>query len=277
MDNLVSIIVPVYNTEKYLDACINSILNQTYTNLEIILVDDGSTDNSGKLLDEFAGKDKRIKVIHQKNAGQSAARNVGIRYANGDFVSFIDGDDEISPDFIKELLAVYNSRTILSVCGMHYKRVVQQSANDVYINPLRNKKPRESFKAYILHLLAIDGRMYSSVNKLYRTKFVKSLKFDETLNFAEDTKFVLDYLALAEEEVPGGAIKFVLEPLYIYNSGTETSTMKKVATTWANWQNSYEDLKMWLGSKPEIEESFWLRMVYLRWRGSNLKQIIKNR
>lgn len=277
MDNLVSVIVPIYNTEKYLENCINSILNQSYKNLEIILVDDGSTDNSGKIADEFAKKDQRIKVIHQKNAGQSAARNVGIRQANGDYISFVDSDDEINMDYVKELLAVYNNHTILSVCGMHYKRLKQQSANDVYINYLRGKKSRESFKAYVLYLFAIDGRMYSSVNKLYRTKIVKSLRFDESLNFAEDTKFVLDYLALVTENIPGGVIKFVLEPLYIYNSGTETSTMKTVATDWANWQNSYKNFKEWLGPKPTKFEDFWLRMVYLRWRISHLKQTIKNR
>lgn len=277
MDNLISIIIPIYNTEKYLEKCVESVRGQSYQNLEIILVDDGSTDNSGKLADDFAAKDKRIKVIHQKNAGQSAARNAGIRQAKGDFVSFVDSDDEIAPDFIKELLAVYNNHTVLSVCGINYRNLKRQVADDVYINPLRNKKSHESFRAYILYLLAVDGRMYSSVNKLYRTKFVKSLKFDEKLNFAEDTKFVLDYLALATEDVPDGMIKFVLEPLYIYNSGTETSTMKTVVVEWANWQKSYENLKVWLGPNLNLEENFWLRAVYLRWRGSNLKQIIKNR
>ena len=99
MNSKVSIVVPIYNTEKYLKKCLDSIINQTYENLEIILVDDGSTDNSGKIIDDYAKKDSRIKAIHQKNAGQSTARNNGIKKATGKYISFIDGDDEIKPTF----------------------------------------------------------------------------------------------------------------------------------------------------------------------------------
>lgn len=89
----ISVIVPVYNVEKYLSKCINSILDQTHKNLEIILIDDGSTDNSGKLCDEYYNKDKRIKVIHQKNGGLSVARNSGLEIATGEYIMFIDSDD----------------------------------------------------------------------------------------------------------------------------------------------------------------------------------------
>lgn len=95
---LVSIIVPVYNVEKYLKKCIQSIINQTYKNLEIILVDDGSSDNSGKICDKFAQKDNRIKVIHKINGGQADARNAGLDVMSGEWVSFIDSD------FCKSLL-----------------------------------------------------------------------------------------------------------------------------------------------------------------------------
>ena len=271
MDSKVSIIVPIYNNVKYLDKCLDSILAQTYPNLEIILIDDGSTDDSGKIADIYAKKDKRIKVKHQKNAGQSAARNAGIKLASGEFISFVDSDDMITPDFISSLLQIFSSKVSLSVCGIHYKYLNKSSSKDVYINslPARN---RQSKKAYILKLLAIDGRMYSSVNKLYRADVIKKhdLKFDETINFAEDTKFVLDYLKHAT-----GEIAFVLEPSYIYNSGTENSTMKSVATNWANWQNSYHNLRAWLGAKPSLSEKFWLHLVHLRWRISHKKQVAK--
>ena len=95
MNELVSIIVPIYNLEKYVRFCIESIVRQTYFRMEIILVDDGSTDLSGQICDEFAAMDSRIKVIHQKNGGLSAARNTGLEYSNGEKVFFIDGDDII--------------------------------------------------------------------------------------------------------------------------------------------------------------------------------------
>lgn len=270
-DNLkkskVSIIVPIYNTEKYLSSCIDSITNQTHTNLEIILVDDGSTDNSGKIADEHARKDKRIKVIHQKNQGQSSARNTGLVKATGNYISFVDSDDEIKKSFIADLLSGFSdNNTSLSVCGIHYKRLKSHSSSDVYINPLRLRRNKESFKAYILYLLAVDGRMYSSVNKLYRADIAKKLQFDKSLNFAEDTKFVLDYLKKAPSQPA-----FILKPLYIYNFGTETSTMHTVSASWSNWQTSYTNLKSWLGQNPTIKEKFWLHTVHLRWRVSHFR------
>ena len=99
----ISIIVPVYNVEKYLKYCVNSILSQTYKNFEIILVDDGSTDSSGKMCDDFASKDNRIKVIHKKNGGLSSARNEALKIASGDYIGFIDSDDCIVPDFYEYL------------------------------------------------------------------------------------------------------------------------------------------------------------------------------
>ena len=95
MSALISVVVPVYNAEKYLDKCIQSIINQKYSNLEIILVDDGSKDNSLELCKKYAESDKRIKVIHKENEGVSTARNSGIEVASGDFIAFIDSDDYI--------------------------------------------------------------------------------------------------------------------------------------------------------------------------------------
>lgn len=104
----ISIIVPIYNVEKYIRRCIESILNQTYTNFELILIDDGSTDSSGVICDEYANKDNRIKVIHKENGGLSSARNAGLDIATGEYISFVDGDDYIAEDMIEKL---YNSIT----------------------------------------------------------------------------------------------------------------------------------------------------------------------
>lgn len=263
----ITIIVPIYNVAKYLPTCIDSIINQTYTNLEILLIDDGSTDDSGKIAKSYAEKDSRIKYFHQQNSGQSSARNLGLKKATGEYISFIDADDEITPDFIANLVKPFkDSKIILSVCGIHFKKLQTGSSSDSYTNEIRGKKPHESFKAYVLYLLTIDGRMYSSVNKLYLANIATKLQFDPNLNFAEDTKFVLDYLSQTS-----GNIAFVNKALYIYNYGTETSTMKKTSAVWQNWQNSYQNLKSWLGPNTSIRERFWLHAVRLRWRISFIR------
>lgn len=103
---VLSVIIPVYNVEKYLDECVNSIVNQSYKNLEIILVDDGSTDKSGAICDEWRNKDSRIKVVHKANAGSGYARNSGIEVAEGDFVAFVDSDDFIDKDMYQDLMSI---------------------------------------------------------------------------------------------------------------------------------------------------------------------------
>lgn len=265
---LISIIVPIYNTAKYLPRCIDSILNQTYKNLEIILIDDGSTDNSGQLADKYAKNDKRIKVVHQKNGGQSTARNTGIQMAKGEYINFIDSDDEIEPNFVEELFNLYSPKTSVTVCGHQYRRLKENTSKNLYQSPLRPRRKHESKKAYVLQLLAKDGRMYSCNNKLFRTTIIKehSLTFDQKLNFAEDTKFVLDYLKYAK-----GEIAYTPKPLYIYNFGTDTSTVKTSSTKWQNWQTSYQNLKSWLGPNPNPQEKFWLRIIHLRWHISYLR------
>lgn len=102
--DLISVIVPIYKVEAYLNRCVESIVRQTYTELEIILVDDGSPDGCPALCDEWAGKDKRIKVIHKSNGGLSDARNAGMRAAEGNYISFVDSDDWIAPEFYRLLL-----------------------------------------------------------------------------------------------------------------------------------------------------------------------------
>ncbi len=103
MTPLISVIIPVYNVEKYIQASISSIIEQSYKNIEIILVNDGSTDESGRICDTFAEKDSRIRVIHKANSGVSAARNTGIEAASGDYICFVDSDDYVTPDYVKHM------------------------------------------------------------------------------------------------------------------------------------------------------------------------------
>lgn len=119
MTELVSVIVPVYNVEKYVGECIESLMSQSYENIEIILVDDGSTDSSGQLCDEYAQKDKRIKVIHKENGGLSDARNVGIDSAAGMYYSFVDGDDFLAEETISQMISgMKEEKCDIAVCNM---------------------------------------------------------------------------------------------------------------------------------------------------------------
>ena len=115
---MISVIIPIYNVEKYLCRCLDSIISQSYKDLEIILVDDGSPDNSPSICDSYARNDNRIKVIHKTNGGLSAARNTGLKYAMGDFISFIDSDDYIEPkmyEILFNLITKFDSD--ISMCG----------------------------------------------------------------------------------------------------------------------------------------------------------------
>ena len=127
---LISVIVPVYNVEDYLAQCIGSIRRQTYANLEIILVDDGSTDGSGRLCDGFAQKDARVRAVHQQNSGVSAARNAGLDMAKGDYLYFLDGDDWALETMVEETVSIMEAGGYdLCAWGMN---IVQEGAEDIY-------------------------------------------------------------------------------------------------------------------------------------------------
>lgn len=169
---LISVIIPVYNVEKYLDKCVQSVADQTYNHLEIILVDDGSSDSCPRKCDEWASKDSRIKVIHKTNGGLSDARNMGLSYANGDFVSFIDSNDFIEKRMYEILLnAALNNKVDVSACRIRrYKNGVYKKIKQfVYKNQYSND-------AYIRDLLLrrVDC---ASWNKLYSRKFISDSKF----------------------------------------------------------------------------------------------------
>lgn len=172
-DELVSVVVPMYNVEKYLERCIQSILVQSYENLQIILIDDGSTDESGYIADKWNQKDKRIHVIHQSNAGLSAARNCGIKQAKGDYILFVDSDDWIHPQMIQEMIQEINDNTIVS-CGM-------MVADDHKAEPIpwfKRKKILSSTEA--LDYL-IDNTLFTShvVRNLYPIRVFDDIDFPD--------------------------------------------------------------------------------------------------
>ncbi len=168
---LISVIVPVYNVEKYIAACVDSILAQTYTNLEILLVDDGSTDSSGALCDEYARRDVRVRVIHQENGGLSDARNTGMQSAQGTYFAFVDSDDFIAGDYIAYLYGMIEKHHAqIAVCG--YQKVYPGDENSCYGTQTDKHNSVNSEKVYrteegLRQLLYQRGMITSAWGRLF--------------------------------------------------------------------------------------------------------------
>lgn len=192
MEKLISIIIPIYNVEEYLKRSIEYIINQTYRNLEIILVDDGSTDNSGKICDEYGLKDNRIKVIHKKNGGQASAINVALDIAKGDYIGFSDPDDYINKDFYKnlyELAEKYN--TDITECSM-IKIKEEENKEKVYLEEFEIKDEDIEFYDGIGGLQKLFGSDFAEyletivkVNKIYKKDIFKNVRFSEVRIYEE--------------------------------------------------------------------------------------------
>ena len=178
----ISIIVPVYNTEKYITRCINSILEQTFENWELLLIDDGSRDSSGKICDIFQKKDSRIKVIHKKNEGVSIARNLGITLSKGNYITFVDSDDWIDKDYLELMyIAIKKMNVDILVTGCVYEKENKRE------NPFKIGKPEvfSKNKAQI-EFLKQDKFIWSIYDKLYNKNLFNKYRFNVNLKIAED-------------------------------------------------------------------------------------------
>ena len=194
---VISVIVPVYNAEKYLRECLDSIVNQTYKNIEIILVDDGSTDGSGAICDEYADKDVRIKVYHIPNGGVSNARNLGIDNANGEYLMFVDSDDEVSRDCIEKLYCAieYKEQDLVigNFCDVYENRKIIQHENLSIIGNLQDD--------YANIRILLQGPW----GKLYRSEILKKnkIRFRVDISLTEDQIFNYDFLKKASSRWRG--------------------------------------------------------------------------
>ena len=173
MHDLISVIIPVYKVEKYLCRCVDSVLEQTYTNMEIILVDDGSPDNCPVMCDEYARQDSRVKVIHQENAGLSGARNAGIDMAQGQWLAFVDSDDYLAADFLERLYqACVDTGSSLSVCRWEY--VHGETIPEHGTGETRVYTGREM----LANLYVPDGSYFVVAwNKLYRKELFEDIRY----------------------------------------------------------------------------------------------------
>lgn len=180
----VSVIIPVYNAEKYLSKCIDSILNQTLSDLELILVDDGSPDNSGAICDEYAIKDSRVKVFHQKNGGVCSARNKGLSMATGEYISFVDSDDYLECNALEELYNDIITHNADVSCGLMVgdsNQGVSNLKNGVYEVWSGSDAIKEAL---------LDNRFtYSSCAKLYKRALLNDIRFEEGRKIHEDSFF----------------------------------------------------------------------------------------
>ncbi len=189
---LISVIVPVYKVEQYLDRCVQSIVDQTYKNLEIILVDDGSPDNCPAMCDAWAEKDSRIRVIHKENGGAASARNKGLDLHRGAYVTFVDADDWIDPQMIA-ILAENIEHYGADISGCWYS----EDGADGSVKPvdLKVQRPLYQTKEPLKDFFCDDLFYYLLVwSKLYKSSLIAEVRFDETLNTCEDVMFMYSVL-----------------------------------------------------------------------------------
>jgi glycosyltransferase involved in cell wall biosynthesis len=254
---MISVIIPVYNVNHYLDECVQSVVAQICQNWECILVDDGSTDGSGRICDEWGEKDGRIRVFHQENGGVSRARNKGMEEAKGDYVVFVDSDDWLGQEHLEKLLdapqadLVVSGVTQLGTNGTNL--AYRPSCNKTFT---LNEESLEDFVALNRKFL-----LYAPYVKLYKTSILRSnhICFPVDCNYGEDLQFNLKYLQYVK------TITLVEDASYYYRRGSETLSTKKRSNQfyqdydqWKMLQRFYKERSLWLKpSKELLYERLW--------------------
>ena len=264
MNPLISVIVPVYNVEKYLNRCIDSILNQTFKQIEIILVDDGSTDNSPIICDEYCDRYENIKVIHKKNNRVAAARNDGVKIATGKYIALVDSDDWIEPNMLEEM---YNKaeefHTDITMCdfrkvGVESKYTVSQPIREGYYD--RNMIETELFPCLIMFENIEFPPTISNCTCLFRRKFIieHNLFYDENIHYCEDSIF-------GSKAMYNANGFYYMKNRYFYNyfynpnSTTSTCNMKK----WDSYLIINDRLKEYFkDSKFDFSRQIKINMLY---------------
>ncbi|EGO8248310.1 glycosyltransferase, partial [Enterococcus faecalis] len=247
----ISIIVPVYNVEKYLEKCVRSILAQTFTDFELILVDDGSPDSSGAMCDQFAEQDQRVKVIHKENGGLSDARNAGIEIATGEYLGFVDSDDYIADDMYELLYTnIVKEDADLSICGIY----------DVY----EGKEPVEKQQQYIVldkvaaMKMILEAKVVSvhAVNKLYKKEIFEDIRYPVGM-ITEDGAVILSILEHTEKIVIDTQQKYY----YFHRANSISSNLfsKKDLDTINVWK---ENEKYILDQYPELSNVVHTRVCW---------------
>ena len=257
---IVSVIVTVYNVENFLPRCLNSILSQTFTDFELLLIDDGSTDNSGRMCDDSVASDRRIKVVHKHNGGSSSARNVGLDLAQGDYIAFIDSDDWVEPRFLEELVGKANAETDIVICEFSHefknRTVITDNSliMDGKIPYLRNQ---------------IFCGFTSACNKLFKRQLIKALRF-EPMRYSEDFIFSIKALCMAQN------IEYVNESLYHYDRTNESSVMHQYPADLHACLNRCDTMMMQFFKEQGIFEEVKQEM-YWRILRNNKELVLNNK
>ena len=234
---MISVIVPVYNSEKYLKTCIESILNQTYKNLEILLIDDGSTDDSLQIVKSYAEKDIRIKVLTKENGGQSSARNLGLDKASGHYISFIDSDDEISSDAYENAMNIFSNDSSLDI--VQFPVYMNYGLPSQYLNT-KAKKTILGTDNILREWITTNNISWIVCNKIFKKSIFEDLRFEKM--YYEDNYMVAEIM----EKI--SALQITETGIYYYhhrqNSTTTTahSMQKELDTQKVNFK-IYEILK----------------------------------
>lgn len=219
MNNLISIIVPVYKVEKYLRRCVDSILAQTYQNIEVLLIDDGSPDNSGEICDEYAEKDSRVRAFHKPNGGVSSARNLGLKEANGEYIGFVDADDYIDKTMYEVLLGnLIKENADISICSYN-----QEDSNGVF----HKHWPHDDYLTIIgdrqiEYLISNQYYTCSCWDRLFKKELLKDFWFDESKKVYEDLLFLYEVAKKSSKTV------FTSSPLYNYCNNDGTSVARSL-------------------------------------------------
>lgn len=254
MKELISVVVPIYKVEKYLERCIRSIVSQTYVQLEIILVDDGSPDNCPAICDAWKEKDERIIVIHRENGGLSAARNSGIDRATGDYIALVDSDDFIAADFIETLYtACKNTGSEMAQCRYEYV------AGDKLTKEQERVEPTETFtgKEMIAGMSWKDGA-YNVVawNKLYKSSLFQGIRYPEgRIHEDEATTHKLFYQAKK--------VAFVYRYLYGYYTGGSSITRDNFSLKRLDWEWAVASRLEFLREREEWELLVPMYKIYM--------------
>ena len=234
MSPLVSIIIPVYNVERYIKACLESLCEQTYKEIEIIVIDDGSTDASGTICDEIAKKDSRVLVFHLSNGGVAKARNYGISMAKGKYLTFSDSDDTVVNNFIEQSVSLIKDADYVSGAF----KTVNDRAEESIIDYMLEYDETVDCTEYLKKMAEYQAGAYWGANwgKFYKSSIIKehNLRFESNVGFAEDFRFNLEYLKYVNK------IALIHNPVYYYRVDTSGSLSKKRRNPEIYWQEYLE-------------------------------------
>jgi len=217
---LLSVIIPVYNVESYLTRCVDSILRQTYGNLEVILVNDGSRDGSGAICDEFAARDHRVRVIHKENGGLSSARNAGLEAAHGEYITFVDSDDWIVEDAYEHLLSLLEEYDVKLVCGGNVDVFSKTGTQKLGVCP--KKKEIISAEEMVGRMFMIDGCDSSVCDKVFHRSLLEDFHFPLG-KISEDTAVTYKIVLKA------GQVAMTDKPFYFYYHRPDSITTTAVS------------------------------------------------